>query len=81
MKPVFCFGRSRRLSFGTGGSAPMTYTTAGATQYTPRQLNYIAQLFREMLRVRQLTIQVRFVRFPQISSQGVSKDEYINARK
>ncbi|XP_069700714.1 uncharacterized protein [Periplaneta americana] len=49
--------RSRRLSFGATTNGPVTYTTAGATQYTPRQLDYIAQLFREMLRVRQLTLQ------------------------
>ncbi|KAJ9582794.1 hypothetical protein L9F63_022864, partial [Diploptera punctata] len=49
--------RSRRLSFGSGVTCPVTYTTAGSTQYTPRQLDYIAQLFREMLRVRQLTLQ------------------------
>ncbi|PSN48203.1 hypothetical protein C0J52_03575 [Blattella germanica] len=45
------FHRSQRLSFGA-----VTYTTAGAAQYTPRQLDYIAQLFREMLSVRQLTL-------------------------
>jgi hypothetical protein len=37
---------------------PVTYTGAGYTQYTPRQVDYISQLFREMLRVRQLTLQV-----------------------
>jgi hypothetical protein len=60
-------GRSRRLSFGVMSAGSLVYTTAGSAQYTARQLDYIAQVFREMLRVRQLTLQVRLLT-PRLSS-------------
>ncbi|XP_068082185.1 uncharacterized protein [Anabrus simplex] len=49
--------RSRRLSFSASPNSTMANTTAAAAHYTPRQLDYISNLFREMLKVRQLTLQ------------------------